>query len=380
MPNIQNNEYTVDDLRFLYEIDGSIFEDANKRWGRSIVDRFLELRSEEEKRKDLSLIFDCDPCQISFSKDEFLKANEEGISIVCHWGSLDLDEYTDIEDLKLPKEMVRGYLSLDGVTDIKDKVFTKVVYEYFSVSNATNIERSHLPEKVGGSCFLGSLTKAKDLILPQEIGWGSPDYEAEAIGYRCDIGKLEDGENIFFPEVIYTDFILPRMTRAKGVIFPRSIKGRCDFGNLTNIENSILSEEIEGHCDMSRLTNVKNTIMPRRVWRDFYLYELFNDDGGLARLEYVGGSVYLYSLRRYESLSALEEVGGTLALGGLDSVDGIGKWLKKIHLNSKSRKRSGAEVWLPEYFCKDIESGKIDVGIPPDKIGFVRNCGQYKKD
>ena len=119
-------EFTQEDLRFLYEVDDEI-----QGFGYNKDPRIQKIIGQRDKRKDLASIHNCREDQISFTKEEALSGD-----IVYHDGDLDLDSLTSAEGLTLLKE-IEGSLNLERLT---------------------SAEGLMLPKQVGGEVWLDSLT------------------------------------------------------------------------------------------------------------------------------------------------------------------------------------------------------------------------------
>ena len=109
-------ELTADDLRFLYEIDGSI-----EGFGYRDDPRIKELLDDRDTRQDLAKLFGCRPEQISLSSEEALFGD-----IIYHSGDLDLSGLTSAEGLVLPQN-VGGFLDLRGLTSAEGLVLPQNV-------------------------------------------------------------------------------------------------------------------------------------------------------------------------------------------------------------------------------------------------------------
>ena len=134
-------EFSDQDLRFLYEIDSNI-----EGFGYQKDLRIEELLKERNKKEDLSLLFNCRPDQISGTKEEALSGD-----IVYHVGDLNLSGLSSAEGLTLP-DHVGGYLNLNGLSSAEGLI---------------------LPDHIGGGLHLNGLSSADKEMLrekyPQHI-------------------------------------------------------------------------------------------------------------------------------------------------------------------------------------------------------------------
>jgi hypothetical protein len=155
----KGEELTIDDLRFLYELDSKI-----EGFGYSKDPRIEEIISKRNIKKDLSEVTGCNPNQISLSMEEALSGN-----ILFHYGGLDLSDLTSAEGLTLPQS-VGGYLNLSSLTSAEGLTLPQSVGGYLNLSGLTSAKGLTVPQSVGGGLYLRSLTSAEGLTLPQSVG------------------------------------------------------------------------------------------------------------------------------------------------------------------------------------------------------------------
>ena len=130
-------DLTIEELRFLYEVDSQI-----EGFGYEKDPRIEEIRNKRNIKKDLACIFDCREEEIFLGGD--LPKDK---TIKVYWNYLDLSSLTSAEGLKLP-EYVKYALVLNGLTSAKGL---------------------ELPEHIVGSLFLRGLTSAEGLKLPENF-------------------------------------------------------------------------------------------------------------------------------------------------------------------------------------------------------------------
>ena len=155
-------ELSIDELRFLYEIDSKI-----EGFGYEEDPRIKEIKSNRDNCEDLAKIFNCTKDEISDDKNDVLS----GKKLVYFYGDLDLEELATAEGLVLP-EKIGGYLYLGVLTTAEGLTFPKEFGGSLFLRGLTTAEGLVLPEKIGGGLYLEGLTTAEGLVLPEKIGGG----------------------------------------------------------------------------------------------------------------------------------------------------------------------------------------------------------------
>ena len=212
----KERELTIEELRFLYEIDKMIVG-----FGYSKDPRIKEILNNRNIKKDLSLIFKCSKEDIGTNIVDFYNKK-----IICYYGSLILETLTSAEDLSLPKVLI-GDLDLSSLTSAEGLVLPKTIKGSLELPLLTSAEGLVLPEKIGG-LDLSSLTSAEGLILPKTID-----------GY-LDLSSLKSAEGLVLPETINGSLNLSSLKSAEGLVLPETINGRLDLSSLISIEGLVL--------------------------------------------------------------------------------------------------------------------------------------------
>lgn len=131
-----NQELSLYDLKFLYEVDSEI-----KEFGYEKDPRIEEIISKRDKRKDIARVYSVKEDEVALSHKEW-KENKEKIKICC--GNLYLNALKSAKGLKLPN-VINGDLYLHSLTSAKDL---------------------KLPKTITGDLYLKGLTSIEGLILP----------------------------------------------------------------------------------------------------------------------------------------------------------------------------------------------------------------------
>ena len=155
-----NLELSLDDLKFLYEVDSKI-----EGFGYQDDPRIEEIISKRDKRKDVAFVYGINEDEVALSQTEW-EANKKKIKVYC--GNLDLSYLTSAEGLKLP-DIIDGYLDLSKLTSAEGLKLPDTIDGYLDLSKLTSAEGLKLPNTINGSLDLDSLTSVKGLVLPNTI-------------------------------------------------------------------------------------------------------------------------------------------------------------------------------------------------------------------
>lgn len=296
----KNRELTIDELRFLYEIDVEI-----EGFGYDKDPRIEEILLNRNFKKDLSKVFSCSEDQISNNKQDVL----DGKKIIYFYGDLNLSNLTSVEGLILP-DNVGGTLNLNSLRSIESLILPNSVRGSLCLFSLFNIENLTLPNRVGGFLDLSNLTNAEGLILPKSIGWD------------LDLSSLTDAKDITFPNSIGCGLYLSSLISATNLILPNSVGATLDLGYLTNVENLTLPNRVDGSLNLESLTNVENLILPETVGKSLYLNSLTSVTD-LILPNSVGSHLNLKSLTSAKNLTLPNTIGGFLMFTRLTSTEGL---------------------------------------------------------
>ena len=218
---VNNNiELTLDELKFLYEIDSKI-----EGFGYEKDPRINEIKNKRNIKKDCALIFDVKEEEVALSQEEW-EENQNKFKIFV--SDLYLYGLTSADGLVLPQSVV-GNLFLDNLTSAEGLV---------------------LPQNIGGNLDLRSLDSAVGLVLPQNIGGDLYLY------------SLASAEGLVLPQSIGGDLYLNGLTSAKGLILPQSVGGNLFLDNLTSADGLVLPQNVGGNLDLWYLTSAEGLILP----------------------------------------------------------------------------------------------------------------------
>ena len=296
----KNRELTVEELRFLYEVDKKI-----EGFGYEEDPRIEEILRGRNVKEDLAKVFNCKPEQISNDVNDVLAGKE----IIYFYDDLDLRNLTDAKGLKLPRH-VKGDLTLVNLISNEDLVLPEAINGNLNLNGLTRAKGLRLPEIIGDSLFLNNLTSAQNIVFPKEIG-GCLHLE-----------KLTYAENLTFPETIDCDLDLSNLTDAKELKLPQYIKGSLNLSNLTYVKDLVLPKTIKGSLNLRKLAKIENLKLPQSVGGDLRLDSLPSAEG-LKLPQSVGGHLCLDSLPSAEGLKLPQSIGGNLELWNLRDAKNI---------------------------------------------------------
>ena len=272
-----NLELSLDDLKFLYEVDSEI-----EGFGYQDDPRIEEIISKRDKRKDVAFVYG---------------------------GDLDLSYLINAEGLKLP-DTINGSLFL---------------------SNLINAEGLKLPDTINGSLYLNNLISAEGLALPDTIN-GNLDLESltsveglklpDTINGSLILRSLTSAEGLKLPNTINGDLYLGHLISAKGLKFPDTINGYLDLNHLTSAEGLKLPDTINGYLDLRSLISAEGLKLPDTVNGDLYLGRLISAEG-LKFPDTINGDLYLNWLTSTEGLELPDIINGSLYLNCLTSAEGL---------------------------------------------------------
>ena len=278
---INNNiELTLDELKFLYEINSKI-----EGFGYEKDPRIDEIKSKRNIKKDYALIFDVKEEEVALSQEEW-KQNPNKFKILV--SDLDLRRLINADSLVLPQNIV-GSLYL---------------------INLTSVEGLVLPQNISGDLYLNSLTSAKGLVLPQNIG---------GILY---LSSLTNAVGLVLPQNFSGSLYLINLTSVEGLVLPQNIGGSLYLSGLTSAKGLILPQNIGGSLYLSCLTSAKGLILPQNIGGILYLSNLTSAKG-LVLPQSIGGSLMLSGLTSAKGLVLPQNIGGDLHLWSLTSATGL---------------------------------------------------------
>ena len=278
---VNNNiELTLDELKFLYEINSKIEE-----FGYEKDPRIDEIKSKRNIKKDYALIFDVKEEEVALSQEEW-EENQNKFKIF-------------VSDLYL-----YGLTSADGL------VLPQSVVGNLFLVNLTSAEGLVLPQSVGGDLNLRSLDSAVGLVLPQSVG---------GILY---LSSLTNAVGLVLPQNFSGSLYLVNLTSVEGLVLPQNIGGNLDLRSLDSAVGLVLPQSVGGNLFLDNLTSAEGLVLPQNVGGNLDLRSL-DSAVGLVLPQSVGGNLFLDNLTSAEGLVLPQNVGGNLDLWYLTSAEGL---------------------------------------------------------
>ena len=296
-----NIDLTLEELKFLYEIDGQIIG-----FGYGKDPRIEEIKRKRNERRDYSLIFNVKEEEVALSQKEWLNNPKKFKALP---GNIDLGSLTSADGLVLPQH-VGGNIFLRHLTSADGLVLPQHVGGNIYLSSLASADGLVLPESIGGGIDLRSLTSADGLVLPESIGGG------------MDLRHLTSADGLVLPQHVGGNIFLRHLTSADGLVLPQHVGGDIYLSSLVSADGLVLPESIGGSIDLSSLTSADGLILPQHVGGNIDLRSLASADG-LVLPESIGGSIDLSSLTSADGLILPQHVGNSIDLSSLTSADGL---------------------------------------------------------
>ena len=234
-----NIDLTLEELKFLYEIDGQIIG-----FGYGKDPRIEEIKRKRNERRDYSLIFNVKEEEVALSHEEWLN-NPEKFKALS--GNIYLRPLTSAEGLVLP-QYVGGNIDLSYLASAEGLALPQYVGGSIVLDSLTSAEGLALPQHVGRDIVLYSLTSAEGLVLPQHAG-----------GY-IDLSHLTNADGLVLPQYVGSSINLSSLTSADGLVLPQYVGYDIDLRSLTSADGLVLPH----YFDLNKLKcpyNIKEEIM-----------------------------------------------------------------------------------------------------------------------
>ncbi|MFA6198191.1 MAG: hypothetical protein WC734_03520 [Patescibacteria group bacterium] len=371
----KNKQLTVEDLRFLYEVDDHIQTQSDDSGsGRERVESSIEnekaldariarLIKNRDIKVDISLALDIPQDKISTTPQEALRGG-----MLFHYGNLDLHELPSAHDIVLP-EHVSGSLYINNLTSTEGITFPRRIGDSLVMTSLRSASNVQLPEHVGGSVFLFELKTAenvtfpmyvgancdlsrlevcKDCVLPNEVGYllnlrklvsverttfpkfvnelklsnleSAQDLVLSDRVSRLKLGSLISAEGITLPRQV-DDLDLSSLQSPKGLALPVRMKGDVDLGRLDSADNLIFSERM-GTLSLGKAKSAKNILLPEEV-DSLNLGSLTSVDEKIVFPKLVRGDFYLFEAASATGATLPERIEGSCFLNNLSSLKGV---------------------------------------------------------
>ena len=275
-----NIDLTLEELKFLYEIDGQIIG-----FGYGKDPRIEEIKRKRNERRDYSLIFNVKEEEVALSQKEWLNNPKKFKALP---GNIDLRSLASADGLVLPQH-VGGNIDLRSLASADGLILPQHVGNSIDLSSLTSADGLILPQHIGGYINLSSLTSTKGLVLP------------ESIGGRIDLSSLASAKGLVLPQHVGGDIYLRSLASADGLVLPQHVGGDIDLRSLASADGLVLPKQLGGRIDLRFLTSADGLVLPQHVGGNIDLRSLTSADG-LVLPESIGGDIYLNSLTSADGL------------------------------------------------------------------------------
>ena len=238
---VNNNiEPTLNELKFLYEIDSKI-----EGFGYIKDPRIDEIKNKRNIKKDYALIFDVKEEEVALSQEEW-EENPNKFKILN--SDLYLRHLVIPDGLVLPRH-ISGSLFLDGLYNADDLIFPQSIGGNLYLDGLYDAEKLILPQSIGDTLFLGGLSTAEGVVLPQKI-------------CNLDLSGIISPKGLILPRHINGDLFLDNLTSTEGLVLPQNIGGDLDLSGLPSAEGLVLPKNIGGSLWFYRLLSAKGLVLP----------------------------------------------------------------------------------------------------------------------
>lgn len=297
----KNIELSLDELKFLYEMDNEI-----EGFGYKKDPRIQEIQSKRNQKKDCALIYNISEDEVALSQDEW-ESNPKRFKVLLD--NLEINKSNNINDFFRLK-YICGNLYLGNLKEANDIIITTKIGGYIVLNNLTFINSLTINKNIGGYLDLSKLRIAQNLLLP------------EIIGGDLELGCLKKVENLVLPKIVKRGLNLKSLINAQNLILPEFIGGYLDLSSIQNASDLIISQNISGYLSLQNLTTANGLVLPKRVGSFLDLRSLLSADTLVLPLE-IGGNLYLDSLTSANGLVFPSYVGGYIDLRSLQSTEGL---------------------------------------------------------
>lgn len=315
----KNIELSIDELKFLYEIDNEI-----EGFGWRKDPRIQEIKNKRNQKKDYALIYNVKEIEIALTQKEW-EENSKQYKILLK--DINLNHITSAKETLLLEEYECDFDLEPKYILSKETNFSNQLNKYSVLSK----EKLFFPKILRGSLFLKSLISADGLVLPQIIS-ESLDLEnltkakrlvlPKIIGLHLFFDKLSNLDDITMPEIIGADLYLCGIEEANNITLYTKVNGCIVLNNLTHIDDLIIKQNIGGYLDLNELISATNIILPEIIGGDLNLDSLKNVEN-IVLPKILKGSLDLNELTNINNLILPEFIGKALDLSSIKNADNL---------------------------------------------------------
>ena len=263
---VNNNiELTLDELKFLYEIDGKI-----DGFGYIKDPRIKEIKSKRNCKKEFAYLFNSKEEEVALSQEEW-ESNPEKFKFLLD--DLHLSRITNADGLTLPR-YIYGDLILDNLISANELVLPQHVGGNLSLDRLESADGLVLPQYVGGSLSLDRLEYADRLVFPQHVGGDlSLDSLRRAdgvvlpkyVGDNLYLYKLYSADELIFPEYVGGSLLLDNLRKADGLVLPQHVGGSLSLDRLEYADRLVFPQHVGGDLSLDRLRRADGVVLPQSI-------------------------------------------------------------------------------------------------------------------
>lgn len=338
LKNNNKSELSIDELKFLYEINLKI-----EGFGYEKDPRIKEIKRNRNEKKDYSTIFNCSEDEIAYTKKD-LKNKKIKVFV----GDLYLYNVTSLDEIILPENIV-GNLDLNGLKSAEGLILPKRIFGNLNLSGLATVKGLKLPQQIFGGINLEGLKKAEGLKLPEQVNG------------NLNLRGLVTADNLQLPEKVIGDLYLDGLITAEKLILPKKIIGRLSLDGLSSAKGLKFPKQMSGTLYLSNLKDVEDLVLPEKIAGDLWLDSLITANG-LKLPNQIDGYLYLGGLKCAEGLVLPEQISGDVILDGLISLDDL-----RLPFGLDWRKLK-LPINLREQFIKNL-----DLYFVPDEVIKLKN-------
>ena len=343
-------ELTLEELRFLYEIDDYIIGFGHKH-----DPRIREILSRRDIYSDLSKIFNHD---VKEREEKFINGISKGVAMKkddplfpkailrylpfmekldnmtfpeIYYGDIHLGGTEMIKNTRFPKRInagIRGEGDLHVGVGNNNAVFENVIFPH-EVSGDFNVSGSEmknvvlpqiihgnvsikvktysdliLPDVVDGT-FKLDIPYAKNVILPKiirkaitisSLGPAIESIKFPEVCWSVEMPKIVYGTGLILPRMLQDDLILSKLSIADNIILPVTVGGDLNLCELTDGRNLVLPSNVGENVDLRSLIYMEGMVLPKRISGSIHISSIALDYFKEETIEsIVDGNIYVYN-------------------------------------------------------------------------------------
>lgn len=322
----ENEKLSLEELRFLYEIDSTI-----DGFGGLPDPRIQQIRQSRNEKNDLSIIFDMQEDEIGINISDFENFNE----IKFYYGDLEWNGRTVPKCFENLREIM-GSANFPNLISAENLKSLEIIHGEAKFRSLQSAEGLKSLKRVGRTAYFPSLTNAKGLERLEIVEHAHFDSLISAEGLK----SLKEVKGLaFFPsltsarglenlEKVGADGDFSSLATAKGLENLREI-GSANFSSLITAEGLKSLERIEDEAYFSNLKNAEGLENLKTIDGIYIDFSNLISAKGLESLETIGGEAHFESLIIAKGLKSLREISASAYFNNLTSTEGL-ESLEKI--------------------------------------------------